>query len=293
MQKNKNSMIPTPLKVILSILGIVLFFIGFFGFFMSAARGMHQQMGIFNTQKPLNDINGIAVASNGDIYIGEMQSACIQVYNQSGVFQYGFYFSTGGAGWFALGIDSDDKIHVVTARNSSHYIFKKGELVGEEKNIDYDMQIILECLYDMTDGSMFQNGEKSYRATANGWVKVTDLVNGSVSDLNLHTPKWPLSVSNYWFIAGIGALMLFFGIAEVLFPGIFPERNTNKNKRFRFALSEKFNIITSYSLDETHSILSSVTQSRQPSSFENRSNQRAFVGRITCNYFEISPTFKN
>lgn len=134
MQKNRT--MPMPIRAISSIIGITMLFFGLFGFLLSAGRGMYHQTGIFYTQKPLNEINGLAVDSIGNVYIGESESSCIQVYNSNGVFQYGFSFPTGGAGWFAFGIDKNDQIHVVTARTDSHYTFKNGEAVGYEEITD-------------------------------------------------------------------------------------------------------------------------------------------------------------
>ncbi len=85
--KKKNSVIPMPVRVISGLIGVTMLFFGFFGFMLSISRGVYQQTGMFYTQKPLNEVNGLAVDSIGNVYIGESESSCIQVYDPNGVFQ--------------------------------------------------------------------------------------------------------------------------------------------------------------------------------------------------------------
>lgn len=288
MPKKHNSAIPMPVRVLAGVLGIVMLFFGFFGFLCSIGRGMHYQTGIFYEQKPLNDINGIAVDSTGMIYIGESESSCIQVYDPNGKFQYGFYFPTGGSGWFTFGIDSDDHIHIVTARTDSHYIFKNGELVTKEELTDYDMQTALEAEYSMTNGSRFKQGVKSYHVIPFHWLEITDIKSGSVSSLDLQSPLWPLPISDFWMIAAMGGAMVFFGIADSIIPGgLFHCGCRNKKRAFR--ARDNFIIITNQTVDETRLILSGLTQPKYPGIFASRNSQKAFWGQVMNNAFKISP----
>lgn len=288
--QSKNSVIPMPIRVISGIIGVNMLFFGFFGFIRSACRGMYQQTGMFYTQKPLNEVNGLAVDSMGNVYIGESESSCIQVYDPNGVFQYGFSFPTGGAGWFAFGIDENDQIHVVTARTDSHYTFKNGETVEYEEITDYDMQKALEAQYNMSESSTLRHGEKSYHITFLRTLEITDVKNNMVSKVNLHSPVWPFPIFDFWIIAALGGVMIFFGIADSVIPGgLFPAINRNGKKKIRVRNIDKFNITTNKTMDEINQILLALTEQENRDVTIYRKSRKRFKGRVENYAFKISP----
>ena len=290
MQKTNNSSIPMSIRILSGVLGVAMLFFGFFGFLLSASRGMHQQTEMFYTQKPLSEINGLAVDSAGNIYIGESESSCIQVYDPNGVFQYGFYFPTGGSGWFAFGIDENDQVHIVTARTKTHYIFKNGEVVGEEEIADYDMRSALEAQYNMIEGSTLQQGTTIYHVTFFRFLEITDAENNLISKVNLHSPIWPLPIFNFWIIAALGGAMLFVSIANSVIPGgLFPTRNKNGNKINRVRTIDKFKITTNQTTSEINLILLGLTEQNNRDIAANRKSRKSFVGRVDNNEFRISP----
>lgn len=128
----------TIIRVVINIAAIFALMIGFLGFF-SAFNSMDNADRIierFDTQFPLHEINGIAVDSKGNLYYGTSQHSAIQVYDNQGVFLYGFLFPTGGAGYFAFYIDDNDFIHIATSRTNSTYLFQYGELIEANEYAD-------------------------------------------------------------------------------------------------------------------------------------------------------------
>nr|HPK07597.1 hypothetical protein [Aminivibrio sp.] len=141
-------------KTIPTIIGICMVLFGMAGFIF-AAMGSAGTAGAdtYYDQHALNEKNGIAVDSSGNIYVGEGETGSIQVYDGSGGFEYGFRFPTGGGGWFSFGIDAENKIHVVTARTDSYFVFSDGELVYSEEDISNDRSDELQAEYDMSESN--------------------------------------------------------------------------------------------------------------------------------------------
>lgn len=264
-------------------------FLGFAGFLSKAGIGATSGSYIFHVQKPLNDVRGIRVDSTGQIYIGDGESASIQVYSPDGVFQYGFSFPT-STGWFIFGLDENDQIHVVTARTDSHYIFFAGELVGEEHIDNYDVQAALETKYNMAEGSTFQMGTKNYRITTFRRIKITDTKDNTIIKLNLHTPIWPFSVFSYWLIAALGGVMVFISIFRVIFPDNSPMAlGVNKIRSSPFSLHDEFVISTNQPPDDVLALLHGLIQPKCPNVFSDMDKQKAFWGEINRSGFKISP----
>jgi hypothetical protein len=179
------------------------------GFMISAAYSMGKSgIGKYYEQYPLNDINGVAADSSGNIYIGEGQTGSIQVYDNQGNFKYGFSFPTGGAGWFAFGIEQD-RIHIVTARTDSYFIFYKGELVYSEKEIDYSYSQELQKKYHMTESKSFVTDDKVYRILRHDAISIKDSLSGKIENIHLNVPIWPFSIDTFWGIGAFGMVLMF------------------------------------------------------------------------------------
>jgi hypothetical protein len=81
------------------------------------------------TQFPLGGLRGIAVDSNGRVYLALDAYHRIQVYDRQGDFLEGRVITAAG-GTFDIWIDADDCLHVVIARKNLHQVFDlKGELL--------------------------------------------------------------------------------------------------------------------------------------------------------------------
>ena len=210
-------------KTCMTLLAVGLFFLGFMGFMISAMYSMGQKdIEKYYKQHPLNDKRGIAVDSSGNIYIGEGQTGSIQVYDSQGNFQYGFSFPTGGAGWFDFGIEQD-KIHIVTARTDSYFIFDRGELVYCEEGINYNRSKNLQAKYNMAQSNSFDIGNKVYKISSFNTVLIQDNTIGNVEKIYLNTPLWPLSFGLFWVI-GVCGMGLIYVLHHKFFSSITQRR---------------------------------------------------------------------
>lgn len=196
-------------------LGIFLMIFGFCGFLLGigAAGGRVNSGNVL--KRPLNEKNGLAVDSSGFIYIGEGESGSIQVYDGSGHFQYAIGFPTGGAGWFAFGLE-DDRLHVVTARTDSYFIFDNGKLVYTEEDISYERSVQLQEQYHMSDSNRFESGGMIYRISFLNTVTARDPSTGQIRRIHLNAPVWPFPIFAFWMFAAAGMALLF-----VLHHGLF------------------------------------------------------------------------
>lgn len=170
--------------------------------------------GTFYSEKPLKYVNGMAVDTNGYIYIGDEEGSYIQVFDENGKFSYGFSFDT-GAGWFEFGIDKNNIIHIVTARTDSHFQYLNGNLLSVEK-IDYEQQCELQSAYDMSSSDSFTANFKEYQLT-NHKLKIYDETNNRDKTVSLSVPVWPFPIFVYWLIgaAGMGLIFWSFGWKEL------------------------------------------------------------------------------
>lgn len=201
--------ISTNFKIVLSFVAFCLFWFGMMGFMMSAGSNMGKvEIKKLYKQHHLNEKNGIAVDSDGNIYIGEGETGSIQVYDSLGNFQYGFSFPTGGSGWFVFGIEQD-KIHIVTARTESYFIFDKGELAFSEKGINNDRLKELQTQYHMNKDNSYITSNKIYKVSSLNTVSIQDKLNGQVEIIHLNVPIWPFPIFVFWWIAAAGMGLLF------------------------------------------------------------------------------------
>lgn len=201
------------LKIIGAILGVLCVLFGFCGFFMSFAMSTSKKHGTFYSAKPINDVNGMAVDTDGYIYIGDKEGSYIQVFDESGNFAYGFSFDT-GSGWFEFGIDKNNIIHIVTARTDSHLQYLNGNLQSTEK-IDYDRQNELDSMYNMTTGSSFTKNNKEYSVAQNHKLKIYDSLSNSIHTIPLGVPIWPFPILVYWLIGAVGVGLIFWSFGLI------------------------------------------------------------------------------
>lgn len=193
-------------KIILTLLGFSFVLFGLIGFVSNSFQGMSSKLEKFYIQHPLNDKNGLVIDSNNNIYVGETQTGSIQVYNSEGNFEYGFSFPTGGAGWFTFGIDND-KIHVITARTDSYFIFENGDLISQTKEFNSKE---LQYKYKMNRNNYFEKDDKIYTINFMSTVSIKDKANDKIEKINLNTPFWPFSIVFFWLIGAMGMVIIFF-----------------------------------------------------------------------------------
>ena len=145
------------------------------------------------------------------------RKGAIQVYDAKGQFLYGFIFPTHG-GWFTFGIDHEDRIHVVTARTDSHFIYDDGTLFYAEENIDYERSQSLEKTYNMSDGANSSINSKSYSIGFFNTVTVWDKDKDKIEKIHLKdVPVWPFPVMVYWLFAAAGMVPVFIMVYKAFY----------------------------------------------------------------------------
>lgn len=191
-------------KKCIFIVSIVFIIFGSFGFMLSLGGDNNDDY--FLKVKSINNVNGIAVDSIGNIYIGDLERSYIQVFNKEGNFLYGFSISAGGMrSYYSFGIDKVDVIHVVTISN--YFKFKNGELIHQEK---IESKNELEELYDMSKSNVFKTRDKVYKFTFLKNLKIIDTQNNKIEIVKLNIPIFPLPISFFWFVAAIGMILFFW-----------------------------------------------------------------------------------
>lgn len=149
-----NSKTNATLKTVLTFIAVCIFMFGWMeGFINSFNNINNDEIVKYYDQRPLNEKNGIVVDSEKNIYIGDMETGSIQVYDSLGNFQYGFSFPTCG-GMFSFGIEQN-KIYIVAVRSDSFFVFDRGDLISSEEGVDDYRQQELETRYYMTEDNEY------------------------------------------------------------------------------------------------------------------------------------------
>jgi hypothetical protein len=126
-----------------------------------------------------------------------------------GNFQYGIGIPTYKPGYFGFGIEQD-KIHIITARDSSYYIFDKGEFFSSEKGIDDKRMQQLEKHYPpINPTNSYVTNNKIYKILSFNTVSMDDKVNGTVEKIHLNAPTWPFSTFVFWMMAVTGMGLIY------------------------------------------------------------------------------------
>lgn len=202
-------------KIIFTVVGVILLLFGLFGFFMMFATSSSEQTGLFDDQKPLYSIKGIAVDSKGNLYYGIDESSSIQVYDNECNFLYRISFKTGGAGYFAFYIDSDDIIHIATARANCVYSFYNGDLLDIREYADSEEESDTINAYErLQKSSYFDSNGNRYDISGSG-VKMYDINGVFIRNMSPNAPVWPFTIFMYWGIAALGMIIVF--LANVKF----------------------------------------------------------------------------
>lgn len=200
-----------------------LFLLGccFMGFLLGIS-GSSGKSDMFWVVKPIHQINGIAVDSKGNIYVGNGESSAIQVFQADGTFLYGFFVPVGReGGHFVFGIDEWDVIHVATTRRYCQY--EQGIEIYERQG-EYEELEELKNQYNMSEGRRFHTEDVKYRLSLFHRFIITQ-ADGSKEVTILQAPYWPLSGFVWW---GLGVAVMFLLLVQI---GRISGASANQKKR--------------------------------------------------------------
>lgn len=173
--------------VITFIVGMAVAFFGSFGSIISALKTEGEKRGhIFYDARPIHELGGIEVDSEGAIYI--KTDGNIQCFDKEGRLVYGIFI---GPDFFYWGIDSEKIIHTVDGY--SHDRFLNGELLDSESIQDETHEMKLVEQYGLKRGNnskVFYYGKEYYYSSRS--IIVTDSA-GNKEVIQLNTPTWPWS----------------------------------------------------------------------------------------------------
>ncbi|MCL2357881.1 MAG: hypothetical protein FWC70_12145 [Defluviitaleaceae bacterium] len=189
------------IRVIFTAVGAVLFFLGVGGYFVTMGN-MSADIGRFYNQVPLHAIRGIAVDSQGNAFWGSGSHSSIQVYNNYGIFLYRFSFPTGSGDW-TFYIDSDDVVHVATARGARLLSFKDGILLFESRAENSDM---VREFDSRRQAKVTDNYGNIYRIR-HGVVRMYDEGECFIRTIRPNAPIWPFHPVMMFGIAVVGLLI--------------------------------------------------------------------------------------
>ena len=218
MRKGKTGLLPLlaklPFGVYLLLAAVTLMICagGVILFFVTAAGHIYPEVRVEKTAVPLRDVNGAAVNSSGNLYIGSAGYSAIQVFDQEGRFLERICIPTYKAvsSSFAWYLDDRDRLVVYTFRDydrleiengqaalTAHYAGRPAfEAAVEEAGLD---------LYD--SGRTWQGSDGTVcRIDLLGRVHVTRPGQETAS-ISLEVPHFPPPVPVCWMIAACGMLM--------------------------------------------------------------------------------------
>ena len=179
---------------------------------MTAAGHIYPEVRVEKTAVPVRDVNGVAVDSSGNLYVGSAGYSAIQVFDQEGHFLERICIPAYKAvsGSFAWRLEDGDRLVVYTFRDydrleiengqaalTAHYAGRPAfEAAVEEAGLD---------LYD--SGRTWQGSDGTVcRMDLLGRVHVTRPGQETAS-ISLKVPHFPPPVPVCWMIAACGMLM--------------------------------------------------------------------------------------
>ena len=217
MRKGKTGLLPLlaklPFGVYLLLAAVTLMICagGVILFFVTAAGHIYPEVRVEKTAVPLRDVNGAAVNSSGNLYIGSAGYSVIQVFDQEGRFLERICIPTYKAvsSSFAWYLDDEDRLVVYTFRDYDRLEIENGQAA---LTAHYEGRPAFEAAVEEAGLELYDSG-KTWQGS-DGTVCRVDLLGrvhvtrpGQVPTIiSLEVPRFPPPVLVCWMIAACGML---------------------------------------------------------------------------------------
>jgi len=199
------------LRAIASVVGVLMLFFGFIGFFIASGAAASVISGRYYDQMPLYRIDGIAVDSNGNVHCGNFDYRSIQVYDSSGVFLYRFTVPfSGSVDFFAFYIDDEDVVHITDAVRARIVSFKDGYLVSDIMVADDSSYSDLLRGFSRYGRNQFFDASGNKYVVSGRTVRVYDIDGVFIRRVSPNAPIWPFTARAFWGFGAAGLIVIFF-----------------------------------------------------------------------------------
>ena len=179
---------------------------------MTAAGHIYPEVRVEKTAVPVRDVNGVAVDSSGNLYVGSAGYSAIQVFDQEGHFLERICIPAYKAvsGSFAWRLEDGDRLVVYTFRDYDRLEIENGQaaLTAHHEGRPAFEAAVEEAGLDLYDsGRTWQGSDGTVcRMDLLGRVHVTRPGQETAS-ISLEVPHFPPPVPVCWMIAACGMLM--------------------------------------------------------------------------------------
>ena len=179
---------------------------------MTAAGHIYPEVRVEKTAVPVRDVNGVAVDSSGNLYVGSAGYSAIQVFDQEGHFLERICIPVYKAvsGSFACRLEDGDRLVVYTFRDYDRLEIENGQaaLTAHYEGRPAFEAAVEEAGLDLYDsGRTWQGSDGTVcRMDLLGRVHVTRPGQETAS-ISLEVPYFPPPVPVCWMIAACGMLM--------------------------------------------------------------------------------------
>lgn len=218
MRKGKAELLPLLVKLpfgvylLLAAAALMICAGGIILFFMTAAGHIYPEVRVEKTAVPVRDVNGAAVDSSGNLYIGSAGYSAIQVFDREGRFLERICIPTYKAvsSSFAWYLDDEDRLVVYTFRDYGRLEIENGQAAvtahyGDRSAFEAAVE---EAGLDLYSGGKTWQGRDGAvcRMDLLGRVRVTRL-GQEPAVISLEVPHFPPPVMVCWMIAACGMLV--------------------------------------------------------------------------------------
>ena len=217
MRKGENRLLPLLAKMpfgvyfLLAVVTLMVCIGGVILFFMTAAGRIYPEVCVEKTAVPVRDVNGAALDSSGNLYIGSAGYSAIQVFDQEGRFLERICIPTYKAvsSSFVWYLDDRDRLVIYTFRDYDRLEFEGGQAAvtahyGDRPAFEAAVEEAGLDLYD--SGKTWQGSDGTVcRVDLLGRVHVTQ-PGQEPAIIFLEVPRFPPPVPVCWIIAACGML---------------------------------------------------------------------------------------